>query len=99
MEEYLKFAKNLALKSGQIMLDNFQLGINTDIKADNTLVTIADTDINSLVIRSIKASYPEHAVIGEEESYENDKAEYVWVCDPIDGTIPFSLVLQLAYFP
>lgn len=91
MTEQLEFAKNLADEAGVIMLQHFQVGVANEAKAleGNTPVTIADTAINSMVIEAIKKQYPEHAIIGEEESHVQDKAEYTWVCDPIDGTIPY----------
>lgn len=91
IKQQLDFAKHLADQAGEIMLEHFQVGVANDIKAHegNTPVTIADTAINSLVIEAIKRQYPTHAVIGEEESYGQENADYTWVCDPIDGTIPY----------
>ena len=34
--------------------------------------------------------YPQHGIVGEEYGTENDGAEFVWVLDPIDGTISFA---------
>ncbi len=71
------------------MLKNFSLGMPKDWKADNTPLTITDTAINKLVIEEIEKKFPDHSIIGEEESALKD-SEYAWVCDPVDGTIPFS---------
>ena len=91
LSEQLDFAKGLAQEAGEIMLHHFQVGVANETKEHegNTPVTVADTAINSLVIDAIKQQYPTHAVIGEEESYGQENAEYTWVCDPIDGTIPY----------
>jgi fructose-1,6-bisphosphatase/inositol monophosphatase family enzyme len=92
MDEYLDFATQLARKAGDIMLEYFQIGVPTKLKAaeGNTPVTIADTTINTVVVDSVKAKYPTHAVLGEEQSLPVDGAPYTWVCDPIDGTMPYS---------
>lgn len=89
--EYLEFAKALADEAGLIMLKHFKVGVANQPKEHegNTPVTIADTAINSMVIEAIRNQYPTHTVIGEEESSRKDNAEYTWVCDPIDGTIPY----------
>ncbi len=89
--EQLDFAKGLAQEAGEIMLHHFQVGVANEAKVHegNTPVTVADTAINSLVIEAIRGQYPAHAVIGEEESFGQEDAEYTWVCDPIDGTIPY----------
>src|SRR3990167_5987378 len=97
-QSYLEFAKKLALQAGKIMLEHFQIGITTEMKGDNTPVTIADKAINSLVIKEISEAYPKHSVIGEEESSKKKGAEYVWVCDPIDGTLPYSLGMPINVF-
>jgi myo-inositol-1(or 4)-monophosphatase len=100
MKPYVDFAKDLANQAGEIMLQHFQVGVANDIKEHegNTPVTIADKTINTLVIEAVKKAYPSHAVIGEEESYRQENAEYVWVCDPIDGTVPFVMGMPTNVF-
>lgn len=88
--EYLSFAKTLAGEAGKIMLRYFNADdIGTVRKDDATPLTIADTAINDMVIERVNAAYPEHGVLGEEASTDTHK-QYLWVCDPIDGTFPFS---------
>jgi fructose-1,6-bisphosphatase/inositol monophosphatase family enzyme len=98
MEEYLIFAKQLAERAGTIMLDHFKFGVEHETKADATPVTLADTQINTMVIDAVTAKYPEHSVMGEEESSDTSGTEYIWVCDPIDGTIPFTLGIPTSMF-
>lgn len=89
LHKHLDFATTLAHQAGKIMLQHFQIGIEKEDKADGSPVTIADKQINHMVIEAVMQTYPDHAVLGEEESHAQEKAEYVWVCDPIDGTTPF----------
>lgn len=97
-ETELTFAQDLAHEAGKIMLRYFRAeDIGTEWKDDNTPLTIADTTINSLVIERVKAAFPSHGVIGEEESHDND-GDFVWVVDPIDGTVPFSLGIPVSTF-
>jgi len=98
MEEYLAFAKQLAERAGIIMLDHFKLGVEHETKADATPVTLADTTINKMVIDAVTSAYPTHSVLGEEESSSVTTTEYLWVCDPIDGTIPFTLGIPTSLF-
>lgn len=98
MNEYLKFAKTLALDAGQIMLEYFTIGVPSKNKDDNTPVTIADKKINELVIKRINLKYPNHGVLGEESSSARTNSEYVWVCDPIDGTIPYTFGVPTSIF-
>ncbi len=90
MHQYLETATLLATQAGKIMLQHFKIGVPADIKPDHSPVTLADTEVNRLVIETISGKYDGHAVMGEEESFEAKGATYVWVCDPIDGTIPFA---------
>ena len=93
---YLEFAKKLAYEAGTIMKKYFQVA-DAVLKSDNTPVTQADLEINSLVIERVSATYPEHSVLGEEES-SNLGREYTWVCDPVDGTMQYSHGLQVSTF-
>lgn len=88
MSAYLDFAKDLAQAAGVIMRQYFQIGVLYDIKDDNSPVTKADTAINQLVIERVRARFPSHGVLGEEDSF-NQTADNVWLVDPIDGTVPF----------
>ena len=85
-EDYLKFAKEIALYAGKVMMEYYNKdSINLNFKEDKTAVTIVDKKINSYLIEKVKIEYKNHSVRGEEESYNND-SDYVWVCDPLDGT-------------
>ncbi len=89
-ENYLTFAKELATEAGKIMRRYFQAEDNSITrKDDQTYLTIADTSINELVIKSVKESYPDHGVLGEEASYKPDR-DLIWVVDPIDGTMAYT---------
>jgi len=79
----------LARQAGEVMRKDFSLGMKKEWKKDKTPVTVTDTFVNRMVINAIGKEYPEHSILGEEENSLKD-SEYVWVCDPIDGTIPFS---------
>lgn len=95
---YLNFAKQLAYEAGDIMLEHFKIGVDTKNKPNNTPVTIADIAVNRHVIEQIQQSFPDHAVLGEEQSIQNHDAQYVWVCDPIDGTLMYAAGLPVNVF-
>lgn len=96
-QEYLSFAKSLAREAGEIMQRYFGKKPDAHLKADSTIVTVADEEINQLVIDRVKAIYPGHDVNGEEASSLSG-ARYVWACDPIDGTVPFAMELPISVF-
>lgn len=71
---------------------------NPTEKTDRTIVTKADTDINTLVITVLSGKTPDYSIWGEEESNIIEGAEFTWVCDPVDGTMPFSKGIPISTF-
>jgi len=96
MKEYLEFAKEVAYKAGEIMLKYFKGDNGASYKFDQTIVTKADTEINEYLIKKVKETYPTHCVDGEEEQF--GKSNYVWVCDPVDGTAMYARHIPVAVF-
>lgn len=96
MDKYLEFAKEMALDAGKIMKKYFSEDNGANYKFDQTIVTKADTEINSLLIERVKSTFPDHSVDGEEEQF--GKSEYVWVCDPVDGTAMYARHIPVAVF-
>lgn len=88
MEEYLAFAKEIAKEAGKIMLHYFHGNNGASYKGDRSIVTLADKEINTYLIERVKETFPTHCVDGEEEQF--GKSQYVWVCDPVDGTAMYN---------
>jgi fructose-1,6-bisphosphatase/inositol monophosphatase family enzyme len=89
-DKELEFAKKLALAANEISDQYYRKVVDFKTKSDTTPVTIADEEINKLVIDEVKRVYPNFGVLGEEETWQLEK-DSLWVCDPIDGTIAFSM--------
>lgn len=87
---YKTFAIGIARQAGKIIRQNFTGGMKKEWKPDFTPVTKTDIAVNRLVIKAVRKNFPSHDVMGEEESFRNNGGEYLWVCDPVDGTVPFS---------
>ncbi len=96
MEEYLEFGKDIARYAGNIMQKYFNKENSSSYKGDKTIVTLADTEINSYLIEQVKEKFPSHSVDGEEEQF--GKSNYVWVCDPVDGTAMYARKIPVAVF-
>ena len=88
-QELIDFANFLADKSAQIAKKYFRLPNGEREKEDNTPVTKADREIEAMMRDHIQKKYPNHGIIGEEYDNINEKAEFIWVLDPIDGTSSF----------
>ncbi|MFQ3630511.1 inositol monophosphatase family protein [Roseiflexus sp.] len=77
-----------ARESGDIALRLFNRA-RAQRKADNSPVTEADVAIERFLVERITARYPDHGIIGEEQTRCDITKEYVWALDPIDGTASF----------
>jgi len=93
MNEFLNFAQELAKKGSRRLSENFGRLQQSDIetKGAHDLVTRLDKEIEQMYITEIKKKLPGHGIIGEEGGSENEKAEFVWVLDPLDGTRNYSI--------
>ena len=90
-KEFTEFIRFLAEKSGEVIRPYFEkANFAVEIKEDQTPVTQADREAEAVMRDLIRKAYPHHGILGEEFGPENDSAEFVWVLDPIDGTISFA---------
>ena len=60
-------------------------------KQVNDFVTEVDQAAERIIIETLLGAYPEHGILGEEsgKQFGNQKSDYVWIIDPLDGTTNF----------
>lgn len=77
-----------ALKeSGSLLLNYFNKPVKTRIKeSQSSIVTEADIKSENKIISVIRKKYPKHNIISEEKGFIDNKSEYTWIIDPLDGT-------------
>lgn len=69
--------------------------IRIEEKGPNDYVTNIDREAETIIIETLKAAYPGHSFLGEENMAEtlnaptDQQADFLWVIDPIDGTANF----------
>ncbi|MEM6820539.1 MAG: histidinol-phosphatase [Verrucomicrobiota bacterium] len=96
INEFLSFTRKLALLSGELIRPYFRSqNLDLQTKSDSTIVTRADREAEELMRKEIESAYPDHGIIGEEFGNTRTDADYVWVLDPIDGTISFAAGVPL----
>lgn len=54
------------------------------------VVAEADMHIEREITAIIRRNFPRHNILTEESHHEEMESEYLWVIDPIDGTVNFS---------
>ncbi len=85
----LTAALDAAAAAGAVIRQYFRTGVTTDIKADQSPVTLADRGAEAAMRAVFAAAFPDHGILGEEDGQQNAGAEHCWVLDPIDGTRAF----------
>lgn len=90
MIDELAFALALADEADAIALRFFRQDPQVATKADGTLVTEADHEIERTLRARLQRRFPDHAVLGEEAGMEGQAGRPCWVIDPIDGTNNFA---------
>jgi histidinol-phosphatase len=85
-ESELAFAEELARVGGAIALERFGNSGEPRRKADGSWVTEVDEAVERELRARIAATYPEHAIHGEEGGVEGPEGAPTWVIDPIDST-------------
>lgn len=84
----------LAAQAGATVIEKYyRQGIQIRSKSPDesyNLVSDADVESEQAVVAAIRAAYPTHEIVGEEEAAGNIDAEHVWIVDPLDGTNNFA---------
>jgi histidinol-phosphatase len=89
LADYLRTAVSLAEEAGHLAIAHYQRDVAVERKADQSPVTIADRSAEQLIRQRLAASYPGHAVLGEEFGADGARSSHRWIIDPIDGTRSF----------
>ena len=81
-----EFALHLMDETDPLVLRHVTTGLRVSTKPDRSLVTQADTEVETLIRERIAAAFPGHGLVGEEFQAEAGDGETRWIIDPIDGT-------------
>ncbi len=88
MNDYLALAHRLADAAAEVIRRYYD-DPAIAYKADKTPVTQADREAEAAMRAILARECPDHGILGEEHGSDGADKEYVWVLDPIDGTIKF----------
>src|SRR5690348_1006619 len=90
--EFLDRALDIALQAaraaGELIARHFERGVEVEIKADASPVTIADREAEDTIRHLLDRAFPDHAIHGEERG-RTGTSEFLWLVDPLDGTKSF----------
>lgn len=89
LDQLLEFSVRLAREAGEITNHYFQGSFTPERKADNSFVTVADREAERHIRSVIEETFPDDAILGEEEGEKPGASRRRWIIDPIDGTFAF----------
>ena len=77
--------------AGKVLKERFRSRRRLDIreKGFHDFVTEVDHESEATLTRYIADRFPDHAIMAEEGSPEEERREYRWIIDPLDGTTNF----------
>jgi inositol-phosphate phosphatase/L-galactose 1-phosphate phosphatase/histidinol-phosphatase len=74
---------------GAILREYSGQPVRLEVKGDGSPVTAVDQIVEDQIRAMIAAEHPDHGILGEERKAVAPDNEFVWVLDPIDGTLAF----------
>ncbi len=91
MHPYLNIAISAARRAGTIITRQLEKVDTLEIfeKGINDLVTYVDRSAEEAIMEIIYKAYPQHGIVAEESGVLPGN-EFVWVIDPLDGTLNFT---------
>ena len=87
--EIVKEAKDIVKRR---IDETYDISIKNNNESD--LVTAVDVEIEKFLVNRIQEQYPNDGFLTEESTVEMEDKEYIWVIDPIDGTMNFVYTLR-----
>lgn len=89
---FIEVTKKIAYQAGDLLREGF--GSHHKIKAKvgaQNLVTEYDHASQNLIIGELKKNFPSHHFLAEEDDVKTSfNEEYIWIIDPLDGTVNFA---------
>ena len=88
--DFVPAIAEVAREAGALLMEYFHQHVKVEYKGDADLVTVADRKSEILIRERIKANWPAHDILGEEQGLVDTGSDYRWYVDPLDGTTNFA---------
>jgi myo-inositol-1(or 4)-monophosphatase len=93
-KDILPFLRHVSQQAGQKLLSYFRKEFRVDRKDTRPggidIVTDADRASEEIILEAIGREFPGHDVLTEETPTERTGSRYLWLIDPLDGTVNFA---------
>ncbi|MBR5029523.1 MAG: inositol monophosphatase [Muribaculaceae bacterium] len=91
-QQWLVTAQQMCREAGKVLKEHFRRrDLNIEDKGSAfDIVTEADKGSERIIIDTLHARFPDHAILSEESGDDHRQAQCQWVIDPLDGTVNYS---------
>ncbi len=91
LNKYLDVAKEAALMAGIVLKERFRKLCPSmiDEKAKNDFVTEADRKSEEIIKSHIWSHFGDHDILAEESLRKRNDSPFLWIIDPLDGTLNY----------
>ncbi|HFE65957.1 MAG TPA: inositol monophosphatase [Chloroflexi bacterium] len=91
VSELLEVAQGTAVAAGHLACEKWYQPREINSKGFRDLVTDADFAVQKLITNRIRAYFPDHGFLTEEDDSDlPTEGDIIWIVDPIDGTTNYS---------
>ena len=81
----------ISKEAGEVVREGFNKNLKIEFKSNESdLVTNIDKASEKLITDFVKKKYPSHGILAEEGGNIKEGTEYIWIIDPLDGTVNFA---------
>jgi myo-inositol-1(or 4)-monophosphatase len=87
---FLPQATAIATEAGKLLMPFFLRRVGFEYKGDVDLVTEADRASEQFIVSRLRATWPDHDIVGEEGTRDTHGSAFRWYVDPLDGTTNFA---------
>ena len=85
----LATAREAAAAATDVIKHYWRRGVEVELKADATPVTVADREAERAIRQILHAALPQASIYGEEFGLDGERGGLLWLVDPLDGTKSF----------
>ena len=85
----LEVAKEVVRLAGKVHIEHYGRLLKVDAKIKNDIKLEVDKLSEKVMIDTILKRFPSHSILSEECGIIDNDKEYLWIVDPLDGTINY----------
>lgn len=90
MRDYTQAAIEIAKEAGTLQIEKLKTARTIEYKGKFNIVTEVDKACEKLITDFLKDKFPSHDLLAEEGTDVKTKSDWLWIIDPLDGTVNYA---------